>query len=98
MRATASPALRSARDRMAPSTGVARAAPMPAAAAALSTKRRRSGSWAIEAISLEGLAHAMHRTAAVGDHRYLRCVHREALGAAGRDEILARCGDEHALI
>src|SRR5277367_5191171 len=52
----------------------------------------------MDTIALERLAHAVHRAAALGDHRYIRSVYGEALGAAGCDEVLARGGYQHALI
>src|SRR5258706_13931618 len=74
-----------------PAAGIlAPAADIDTAAVVPSTKVRRERSGGSDTITSQRLTHAMHRTAAVADHRHVGIVNREALRAAGGGEGLAR--------
>ena len=49
-------------------------------------------------IPSQRLAHAVHRAAAVADHRHVGIVDRKTFRAAGGNEILAGGGHQHALL
>src|SRR5277367_5455271 len=80
-----------------PDAGARPAADM-ATVAVPSTNVRREMSGGSDTIAPQRLTHAMNGAAAVADHRHLRIVYGETFGAASRDEVLARCGHQHALL
>src|SRR5450432_877508 len=78
--------------------GAAPAADMATPAVVPSTNVRREMSDGSDTIAPQCLAHAVHGTAAVADHRYVGVVDDEAFRAAGGDEILARRGHQHPFV
>src|SRR4030088_2599728 len=98
MRATASTALR-LQTSVTPSAEVlAPAADIAAVAVVPRTKVRREMSGGSDTITPQRLTHAMHRTAAVADHRHVGVVNGETLRAAGGDEVFARGRHQHTLL
>src|ERR1700722_10641941 len=107
MRATASTALRLQSSDGPPEAVTSAALPFaavwaPAADMATpavpSTNARRDISGGSDTISPQRLTHAVHRAAAVADHRHIGRVDREAFRAAGGDQVLARGRHQHALL
>src|SRR5258708_6548685 len=105
MWATASTALRLQRSAAASEAVLAPAAALLAPAADIATvavvprtKVRREMSGGPDTITSQRLTHAMHRAAAVADHRHVRVVNSETFRAAGGDEIFARGRHHHTLL
>src|SRR5580700_1210334 len=77
---------------------VAPAADMATVAVVPNTNVRREISGGSDMISPQGLTHAMHRAAAIADHRHIGIVNGKTLGAARGHEILAGRRHQHALL